>query len=186
MIARIFMWFCRLYFVKTGWQLKGAIPYDLKKYIVIAAPHTSAWDIPIGAGARSILGLDIKFMAKKEVFRFPFEKFIRQIGGIPVDRSKHSNLVDTIADIYRTNNEFALAIAPEGTRAYVKKWKSGFYYIAKKADIPIICGALDYSKKEVVFKEPFYTQDKSWEETEAELMEWYKQFKGKHPEKGVY
>lgn len=184
MVARFFLWLCKLYFTITGWKIVGTIP-PLKKYVVLAAPHTSAWDVVVGAGVRTFLNIDIKFLAKKEVFKFPFKNFMQEIGAYPVDRSKKSNLVDSIVQIFNTNDSFAFALAPEGTRSPVSNLKSGFYHIAKKAKVPIVCGALDYSRKLIVFKEPFTVEDKSWEETENEIMEWYRQFKGKHPRKGI-
>lgn len=144
-----------------GWNITGTIPPEIKKCILIIVPHTSWHDFYIGLFTRGILDLDINFVAKKELFRFPFGAYFRWMGGAPLDREKNENKVDAIAKLFERKEVFRLAIAPEGTRKKVTEWKTGFYYIAMKANIPIIPIAFDYAKKEVKVGSPFYpTGDK--------------------------
>lgn len=139
-----------------GWKIVGNLPSDEKKYIIIVAPHTTNWDFIIGVLVRGIMGFDSKFLGKKSLFKPPFGWFFRSMGGYPVDRSKSTNLVDQVVDIYDSKEEFAVAIAPEGTRKNVSDWKTGFYYIAHKAKIPIVRSKIDWTKKQVVFFDPYW------------------------------
>lgn len=144
-----------------GWEISGTIPRELKKCILIIVPHTSWHDFYIGLFTRGILDLDINFVAKKELFQFPFGAYFRWMGGAPLDREKNENKVDAIAKLFGQKDVLRLAIAPEGTRKKVTEWKTGFYYIAIKANVPIVTIAFDYAKKEVKVGQPFYpTGDK--------------------------
>ena len=134
-------WLSKILFYNIlGWKFKGTIPDD-KKIIAIMGPHTSAYDFIICVIGRSVLNMGnrIKFLGKAELFKNPLYKyFFTAFGGYPVDRSKKNNLVDSIVDIYNSKDEFFVTIAPEGTRKKVDKLKTGFYYIALKAKIPIL------------------------------------------------
>lgn len=138
-----------------GWKITGELP-NLDKYILIVAPHTSNWDLSLGILARCVKKIDIRFLAKKEIFIFPFRSILRWLGGTPVDRSKKMHMVDQIASIFEQHDKFILGLAPEGTRSPVKKWKFGFYYIAIKANVPILLVGFDYQKKEVQLHELFH------------------------------
>lgn len=144
--------FCTL----LGWKVVGTIPFELKKCVLIAVPHTSWWDFFLGIFSRGILDMEINYVAKKELFVFPFNYFFTWTGGTPLNRQKNENKVDTIAKIFQEKEVFRLAIAPEGTRKKVSEWKTGFYYMALKANVPIIPVAFDYGKKQVVYHAPFY------------------------------
>ena len=139
-----------------GWKIIGDVPSEEKKYIIIVAPHTTNWDFIIGVLVRGIMKFDSKFLGKKSLFRPPFGWFFKAMGGYPVDRSKSTNLVDQVVDIFNSKQEFVVAIAPEGTRKKVDEWKTGFYYIAWKAKIPIVRSKIDWKRKEVVFFEPYW------------------------------
>jgi 1-acyl-sn-glycerol-3-phosphate acyltransferase len=147
----------KIIFWLLGWKIIGDVPRDQKKYIIITVPHTSNWDFIIGVMVRGILGFNSRFLGKKSLFKPPFGWLFRWLGGYPVDRSKNSKLVDQIVEIFNAHEEFVIAIAPEGTRKNVNDWKTGFYYIAKSANIPIIRSKIDRAKKQVVFFEPFWT-----------------------------
>lgn len=134
----------------------GDIDENLKKCVIIAVPHTSWWDFFLGIFSRGILKKEINYVAKKELFMFPFGYFFKWTGGTPLNRQKKENKVESIARIFNENEVFRLAIAPEGTRKKVTEWKTGFYYIALQANVPIIPVAFDYGRKEVVYHEPFY------------------------------
>ena len=140
----------------SGWSVYSEIPEGLKKYIIAVAPHTSNFDFLVGIMARGGMGFRASFLGKASLFRFPFGILFRALGGIPVDRDKSHNLVDQIAKIATERDYFILAIAPEGTRKKVQKWKSGFYYIAHKSGIPIVFAQMDWAKRSVNFLKPFY------------------------------
>lgn len=167
-----------------GWKVEGGIPADLKKYIVIAAPHTSWWDFPLGVLARAVIDRKIGYLGKKALFKPPFGFFFRWTGGHPVDRSKSSNTVKEVAATFKEREEFALALAPEGTRKKVDKLKTGFYHIAREAGIPIILASLDYGRKVVDFSRPFWPGD----DEEADLgLIWdhFSKVRAKHPQSGI-
>jgi len=143
-----------------GWKIIGDVPWHEKKYIIIVAPHTRNLDFIIGVMARGIVGFDSKFLGKKSLFKAPFGWFFKMMGGYPVDRSKSTNLVDQVVEIYNNHERFVLAIAPEGTRKNVNDWKTGFYHIAHNAQIPIVRAKIDWEKKEVTFYKPIMTTGK--------------------------
>ncbi len=143
-----------------GWKLINNFPKELKKYVVIAAPHTSWQDFPIGILARNTTGVKINFIGKDSLFKGPFGFIFRSLGGAPVDRSKSNNMVDAIVQVFQSKEEFRLALSPEGTRQKIAKWKTGFYYIAKGAKVPVVMATLDYKNKQVKISEPYYiTED---------------------------
>src|SRR5688572_32123669 len=116
--------FSRFIFWLFGWKTAGEVP-PLKKFVLIAAPHTSGWDLLFGLCAKYIFQVNLKFFAKKELFFFPFGNMLRAFGSMPVDRSANKNVVQQAAEMFNNNEDFILALAPEGTRAYVKDWKTG-------------------------------------------------------------
>lgn len=146
----------RLIFYLRGWKIEGDVPRNINKYIIAVAPHTSNWDFPIGVAVRSIRRFKANFLGKKELFKPPFGWLFYKLGGYPVDRQNKSNLVEQVIEIAKNNEHFVIAIAPEGTRKSVSKWKTGFYQIAYGAGIPIVFCSLDYKKKLVFFNPPFY------------------------------
>jgi len=164
-----------------GWKLVNDFPKDIKKYVVIAAPHTSWQDFPIGILARNTSGVRINFIGKDSLFKGPFGFIFKSLGGTPVDRTKNNNLVDAIVDVFKEKNEFILALSPEGTRKKVEKWKTGFYYIAKGANVPVVMATLDFGKKEVKISEPYYTTDDKEKDFEY-FTSFYKDVLGKKPE----
>ena len=144
------MRFVYLFFFKLlGWKIEGDVPRNLTKYIIAVAPHTSNWDFLVGLAVRSIMRFKSNFLGKKELFRKPWGWLFTTLGGYPVDRSSKTNKVDQVVQVIKNSDHFVVAIAPEGTRKKVDKWKTGFYYIAMKANVPILPVAFDYGKKEV-------------------------------------
>ncbi|KIA86654.1 1-acyl-sn-glycerol-3-phosphate acyltransferase [Flavobacterium sp. AED] len=138
-----------IFFKLMGWKIVGTIDADIKKCVMMVMPHTSAHDFYLGIFTRGITGLEMNWVGKKELFRFPFGIYFRYMGGEPLDRTGGLNKVDSIAAIFQRKEIFRLAVAPEGTRKKVTELKTGFYYIALKANVPIIPVAFDFGKKEV-------------------------------------
>jgi len=148
----------KLYWRLSGWKVVGLFPYHYKKMVIIVAPHTSWKDILIGFAVRNKLKINhAKFLGKKELFDGPFGWLFRWLGGTPVDRFSKHGMVEQAANLFATNEIFILAIAPEGTRKRVDKLRSGFYHIAKKAQVPIVPLGLDFENKQVVLGEPLFT-----------------------------
>ena len=163
------------------WKIVGNFPQQLKKYVIIVAPHTSWVDFPIAILARMSTGAKIKYIGKDSLFKGPFGFLFRALGGAPVDRSKNNNLVDAIVAIFNSREEFRLGMSPEGTRKKTEKWKTGFYYIAKGANVPIVMATLNFGMKQIKISDPYeLTEDK---ETDFKFFKaFYKGVKGKHPE----
>lgn len=164
-----------------GWKLVGNFPSHLNKYVVIAAPHTSWQDFPIAILARNVSGEKINFIGKDSLFKPPFGFIFKALGGAPVDRSKSNNLVDAIVDTFDGREEFRLGLSPEGTRKKVEKWKTGFYYIAKGAGVPIVMATLDFGNKQVKVSEPYHPTDDK-EQDFAYFHSFFEGVQGKHPE----
>ena len=131
---------------RNGWTASGIVP-EPRKFVLIAAPHTSNWDFLNFIGLTDDLGITPHFMAKKSLFRWPWKNFMLDMGGVPVDRSGNQNYVQAMIDEFAKRTEFMLTIAPEGTRGAVRKWKTGFYHIAVGAKVPLVLGMMDYAKK---------------------------------------
>jgi 1-acyl-sn-glycerol-3-phosphate acyltransferase len=142
-----------------GWKIDGINNLAVKKCIVIVMPHTSWHDFYIALFTRGITGFEMNWVGKKELFKFPFGYYFKYMGGEPLDRSGGLNKVDSIAAIFNKKEVFRLGISPEGTRKKVSVLKTGFYFIAKTANVPIVPVAFDYSKKRVTIAPPFYLTD---------------------------
>ncbi len=151
-----------IYFRLLGWKVVGNTTMSkdsIKKAVIIAAPHTSNYDFFLALLLRQVVGIKSNFVGKKELFIWPFGYYFRSIGGAALDRTPGQNKVQAIAKLFDTRDEFRLAISPEGTRKKVEKWKTGFYYIAKTANVPIIMFTFDFEKKQNLVSEPFYPTD---------------------------
>jgi len=137
----------RLIYAFSGWKIKGTIPKDINRCIVLMAPHTSNWDFVLGFLGFAILRIKINVLIKKEAFTFPLGILVKAMGGVAVDRQHAGNVVANVAHEFRKREHFVLVVAPEGTRSLNNHWKRGFYNIAVLAKIPIVLGYLDYSQK---------------------------------------
>lgn len=137
----------RVVYRLLGWTCKGETPLA-KKYVILAAPHTSNWDGFFLILAAAMLKLDFSFFGKDTLFKGPLGWFLRSVGGIPLDRSRHQSFVAQAVSWFESHERFALGVAPEGTRQFTPGWKRGFYYIALQARVPIVLGYIDYAKKE--------------------------------------
>jgi len=173
-----------IYFKLLGWKVVGNVDMSkdtVKKAVLIAVPHTSWHDFYIGVLLRQVTGVKSNFIGKKELFVGPLGWYMKAIGGAPIDRSSNQNKVEAIAKLFNERDEFRLALAPEGTRKKVNEWRTGFYYIAKAAKVPIIMFTLDFENKQNKISEPFYPTD-NIEEDFAFMKNFFHGVKGKIPE----
>ncbi len=131
-----------------GWQMAGAFP-DSPKFVMVGAPHTSNWDFFYAMLFKYASGLHFKWIGKASLFKPPFGSLFLRLGGIPVWREKKSNFVAQISDLFDRSEQLVIAISPEGTRQQTAYWKSGFYYMAVGARVPIVLGFVDYARKQV-------------------------------------
>lgn len=171
-----------IFFRLMGWKIIGASNLNVNKCVFMVLPHTSWHDFYLGLFTRGITGVPMHFVGKKELFNFPFGWYFKWMGGKPLDRTGNLNKVDAVAKTFDNYDELRLAIAPEGTRKYVTELKSGFYYIALKANVPILPVAFDFGKKEVRIEAPQYPTG-NYENDLKHYLEFFKGVKGKYPEK---
>lgn len=174
----------RLLLKLLGWRLIVDIPPELKKYIVAVAPHTSWKDFPLGLLVRSAMDRRIYYLGKKELFDSPIGFLFRWTGGKPVDRKQSSGLVQQVAQHFAENETFAIALAPEGTRKKVSNLKSGFYFMAREARVPVIPCLFDYGNKTVHFIEPFMPTDDVEKDLDT-LWEIFRDVKGAVPQYAI-
>lgn len=146
-LKTLLRWMSILALKLSGWKAEGEIPKDLKKCVMIAAPHTSNWDLPFMLFIAFKLRAKIYWMGKEQIFKPPFKGLMMWMGGVPVDRSKANNMVQASIDAINENEQLFLIVPPEGTRSKVTYWKTGFYHIAHGAGVPILMGFLDYKNK---------------------------------------
>ncbi len=163
-----------------GWRTQGSI--DHPKMVLIAAPHTTNWDLPFMLACAWEMGFEIRWMGKHTLFRGPLGWLMRRLGGLPVDRRGRHNMVDQAVDLFRQHDRLILAVPPEGTRSRADHWKSGFYHIARAADVPIALGFLDYARKVggiggYVFPSGHVREDMD------QLRAFYRDVRGKYPAK---
>lgn len=140
-----------------GWKVKGQISSELKKAVFAVTPHYYWRDFVLGIGLRSYMKLNIGFIGKSELFRPPIGWFFRMLGGIPAYRTSNNNMVDSQVEAIKSSKDMLFALAPEGTRKNVSKLRTGFYYMAHGANIPIIMVGFSFEDKTVTFAEPFMT-----------------------------
>ncbi|OXA90954.1 1-acyl-sn-glycerol-3-phosphate acyltransferase [Flavobacterium hercynium] len=172
-----------IFFKLMGWKIVGMENAAVKKCVLMVLPHTSNHDFYLGIFTRGISGLEMNWVGKKELFKFPWGFYFRSVGGEPLDRSGGLNKVDAIASIFDRKEVFRLAVAPEGTRKKVTELRSGFYYIALKANVPIVPVAFDWGKKQVAFGEAFFPTGDYAADIQI-LRKFYEGVSGKIPENG--
>ena len=182
-LSRLFRWALLGIYRLDGWRAQGEVP-EPRKFVLIAAPHTSNWDFVYFLGLTSDLGIKPHFMAKKSLFRWPFTNFMRDMGGVSVDRSSNKNYVQQMIDEFKRRTEFMLTIAPEGTRGSVKAWKTGFYHIAMGAGVPLVVGMMDYKTKTGGLG-PAIWPTGDYQADMAKIAEIYAKVTPKHPSNGM-
>jgi 1-acyl-sn-glycerol-3-phosphate acyltransferase len=164
----------------TGWRFEGVVP-DVRKMVLIVAPHTSNWDFPVGLQAKLALRLGCTFVAKHTLFRWPLGVFMRWLGGIPVNRKAAAGFVSEVVAAQRAADQMTVVIAPEGTRRRVEQWKSGFYRIAVEGGVPILPVGFDYRRR-VIFFAPLFHPTGDYDKDLAELKALYRPEMGFKPE----
>lgn len=152
MIQELFVWWFKL----KGWKIGNAVPSEIKKCVVIAAPHTSNWDFVYALASFKLFNLSVNYLAKKELFWWPLSILLKNTGGIPIERSKKNNAVNEFKKLFAEREKLILIFPAEGTRKAVEKWKTGFYHVAVDANVPVLLGYLDYEKKIASFGEPYF------------------------------
>lgn len=182
-LSRLFRRALVIIYRANGWRATGEIP-EPRKFVLIAAPHTSNWDFVNFIGLTEDLGITPHFMAKTSLFRWPFRNFMLDMGGVPIDRSANKNYVEAMINEFKRRKQFMLTVAPEGTRGSVKTWKTGFYHIAMGAGVPLVVGMMDYGTKTgglgaAIWPTGDYRADM------AKVAEIYASVTPKHPSKGM-
>ena len=172
-------WSCENLLKISGWTLDRTNP-PVTNCVVIAAPHTSNWDFILMLLFAGAFGLKISWMGKSNLFIKPFGYFLRLIGGISINRRKKNQIVDHMISLFRQRENFLLVVPVEGTRARVNFWKSGFYHIAKGANVPILPTFLDYGNKRGGFGVPIITTNNLLSDMQK-IRDFYAPFKGKFP-----
>ncbi len=166
----------------AGWKLQGQMPAHIQKSVLIAAPHTSNWDLPYTLMVAFALRLNVCWMGKASIFRWPFGGVMRWLGGIAVDRDKSTNLVAASAvKLTEARGQMQLIVPPEGTRGSTRHWKTGFYYIAQQAQVPIVLAFLDYERR-VGGLGPIFQPTGDIERDMAEIKRFYAPIKGRRAE----
>ena len=176
----------KLLFRLGRWKITHFLPANIKKCVIVAAPHTSNWDFMYGIGAIHVMKLKMRFTIKKEWMRFPFAGIMDSLGALPIDRTaiktgEKRGTVDAVADLFGTRDELHLMVTPEGTRAKMEKWKTGFYYIALKAKVPIALGFLDYKTRTCGIDKIIYPSG-DFHFDMKQIMDFYKTMTGKFPQ----
>lgn len=180
LIHHICYWISVIYLKISGWTVEGEAP-AVKKYVMIAAPHTSNWDLPIMLFAAFVLRVKLFWMGKNTIFRWPFGSFFKWLGGIPIDRSGSHDMVAQSIACFRSSDSLVLVVPPEGTRKKVRYWKTGFYYIAHGAGVPIVLGFLDYKRKAAGMGPLLHTTG-DLEADMKQIRAFYDQITGKYPD----
>lgn len=151
----MFAYFAKFILWVFGWKVDQDLPKE-KSYIIVIAPHTSNLDFLVGRLVIGSLRVPQRLLMKKEMFFFPLKYLLKSLGAMPIDRKASVKMVDYIVEMFKEKDDFVFAITPEGTRSFVKKWKTGFYHIATKANVPIALGKIDYKKKEAGLSKVIY------------------------------
>jgi 1-acyl-sn-glycerol-3-phosphate acyltransferase len=168
-----------------GWKIDGYIPEGLKKAVIVVVPHTSNWDFILGRMVMNVLRSKAKFLIKEESFFFPLGMILKGLGAIPVARGRSGNMINQVAGYFNEAESLFVIITPEGTRKPTKRWKKGFYYIAQRANVPLILGVMDYKNKKGGVGEVFYPTGDMDKDLDYIYAFYRTHGSAKHPEKFV-
>jgi 1-acyl-sn-glycerol-3-phosphate acyltransferase len=179
---------CRLIFKLSGWSLNNKMPANINKCVMIAAPHTSNWDLVYALAAYDMMGIPMQFTLKDEFMKFPLKLIFKPIGAIAIDRrpkvagGERRSMTEAMVDLFNGRDHLNIMVTPEGTRSLNTKWKTGFYYVALNAKVPIGLGYLDYKNKVAGVGGMVYPSGDIKKDMKI-IMDFYKDIKGEHPEK---
>jgi 1-acyl-sn-glycerol-3-phosphate acyltransferase len=181
-VNTLLRWFSIGFLKATGWKIQGQLPANGRKSVLIAAPHTSNWDLPYTLMVAFALRLNVYWMGKQSIFKPPFRRVMLWLGGIPIQRESSNNVVEaSIVAIQKADGPVQLIVPPEGTRSKARYWKTGFYYIALGAQVPIVMAYMDYARKESGLG-PVFEPTGNIEADMATIQAFYAPFKGKNPD----
>jgi hypothetical protein len=178
----------KIIFALFGWTFKDHVGGGYNRCVMIAAPHTSNWDLVFARSAFYLMGIPVRYTVKKEWMRFPFNLVFGPLGAIAIDRSprkpgeERRSMTEAMIELFNQNKELAVMVTPEGTRSLRTKWKTGFYHVAVGAKVPIALGYLDYKKKEAGVGKIIYPSGDMAKDM-REIMAFYQNIQGKHPGK---
>ena len=175
---RFTRWLGRTALAVGGWRIIGPIP-DLSKAVLIVAPHSSNWDGFWGMAAKLALGLEVRVLGKTQLFWWPLGPLLRRLGAIPVDRSSPQGTIEQAIAIIRDFDRIWFTLTPEGTRKRVDKWKTGFWKIARNANVPIVMGYFDYPSRVIGIDKVFHTSDNQQQDM-LQIREFYRPWQGKN------
>jgi 1-acyl-sn-glycerol-3-phosphate acyltransferase len=168
----------------AGWQPAGILPPD-RKFVILGASHTSNWDFLVFLGTVHAAGRQVRFIGKHSLFKGAVGRFMRSLGGVPVDRSAPQDLVSQIVEQFHAHDDFVLIVAAEGTRSRTTRWKTGFYQIALRAGVPIVCAGPDYPTRRGVFG-PIIRPTGDYEGDMAPAFAFFRTLRPRHPERAAF
>jgi 1-acyl-sn-glycerol-3-phosphate acyltransferase len=175
-MRKFFVWLFKL----KGWKMDVLLPEGYQRCVVIAAPHTTNWDFLYSLAVFFQYNLPVRYLAKKELFRWPIKGIMKSTGGLAVVRNSKNRLVDDMIQLFRDNDALMLAIPAEGTRSRVEKWKTGFYHVAIGADVPVLLGYLDYRNKVAGFGPLIHLTGDPLKDAN-QIKDFYRNIEGKFP-----
>ena len=182
--SRSLLWLLLTWYRWSGWTAHGVLPTD-RKLVIIGASHTSNWDFLVFLGTVHAVGRRVRFIGKQSLFVGPLGRFMRALGGVPVDRRARQDMVSQIVEQIRAQDDFLLIVAAEGTRARTTRWKTGFYQIALRAGIPIVCAGPDYPAKRGIFG-PIIHPTGDYERDMAPAFAFFRSLTPRHPERAAF
>ncbi|MEP7316536.1 MAG: 1-acyl-sn-glycerol-3-phosphate acyltransferase [Sphingomicrobium sp.] len=182
--SRALLWLLLQWYHRSGWTAHGKLP-DARKFIILGASHTSNWDFPVFLGTVQAVGRRVRFIGKASLFKGPLAGFMRSLGGVPVDRDARQDLVSQIVEQIRIHDDFLLIVAAEGTRSRTTKWKTGFYQIALRAGIPIVCAGPDYPTRRGIFG-PIIHPTGDYEADMAPAFTFFRSLRPRFPDRAAF
>lgn len=183
-LSRLARWLLLAWYRKSGWRAQGTLPSD-RKFVILGASHTSNWDFLIFLGTVHAVGREVRFIGKQSLFRGPLGKFMHALGGVPVDRGAPQDLVGQIVAQFDSHDDFLLIVAAEGTRARTTRWRTGFYQIALRARVPIVCAGPDYPTRRGIFG-PVIRPTGDFERDMAPAFAFFRSLRPRHPERAAF
>ncbi len=182
--ARFVRWLLLQWYVRSGWRAVGTLPPD-RKFVIIGASHTSNWDFPVFLGTVNAVGRQVRFIGKHSLFKGAMGRFMRAAGGVPVDRQASQDTVSQIVDQFAAHDDFLLIVAAEGTRSRTTRWKTGFYQIALRAKVPIVCAGPDYPTRRGIFG-PVIHPTGDYARDMAPAFAFFRSLRPRHPARSAF